>query len=289
MIGSHPRVIAPPEPQFLPLLIPETPGAPVDPVQIIDAIERHSHFRFWDWSLEGRRPPSDREWTYRDVIDWLMREYARDHGKSEITHFVDNTGMHVLHAKRLSQEFQGLRFVNIVRDGRAVVASTLQTDFGGDDIVSAAEAWVFFVGVAYIAEHQLPEVPFLQIRYEDLVTDPSKTFRAIADHLDLEFTPEILDSTGLTAARATQKYHRLVGQLPDPSRIDRWRRLLSPRQIEIFELITGDLLDMLGYAPLYAKPRAMTVLERVRRALFMPFRKIYNRAHFRLRIFRYAK
>lgn len=41
----------------------------------------------------------------------------------------------------------------------------------------------------------------------------------------------------------------LVGKAPDPARIHGWQQQLIPRQIEIFESVTADLLEMLGYTP----------------------------------------
>jgi hypothetical protein len=45
----------------------------------------------------------------------------------------------------------------------------------------------------------------------------------------------------------TLKQHALVGKEPDASRVDAWEKELTPRQIEIFEFYTGDLLRYLGY------------------------------------------
>ena len=49
----------------------------------------------------------------------------------------------------------------------------------------------------------------------------------------------------------TAGQHALVGQEPDPARGNDWQRQLTDRQIEIFESTTTDLLELLGYAPMF--------------------------------------
>ena len=58
--------------------------------------------------------------------------------------------------------------------------------------------------------------------------------------------------------------HEQVGTAPDGSRADAWRGVLTPRQVEIFESRTGDMLALLGYPQLYElDARAPSVFERV--------------------------
>ncbi len=55
----------------------------------------------------------------------------------------------------------------------------------------------------------------------------------------------------------------MIGRRPNPERALRWGRGLTPRQVEIFERLAGDLLGELGY-PLGYGPqvRRPTLLER---------------------------
>jgi hypothetical protein len=49
----------------------------------------------------------------------------------------------------------------------------------------------------------------------------------------------------------------MIGKRPDPSRATRWRKTLSPRQVEMFEALAADLLGQMGYPLIYgaqAKP-----------------------------------
>ena len=62
----------------------------------------------------------------------------------------------------------------------------------------------------------------------------------------------------------TRDQHRQVGSAPDPGRAHAWRSELSPREIELFENRTRDLLWALGYELLFdGAGRPATVAERV--------------------------
>ena len=74
----------------------------------------------------------------------------------------------------------------------------------------------------------------------------------------------------------------MIGGPPRSNRTESWRKTLSPREIEIFESVVGDLLPLLGYKPVFgleAKP--LTFLERRRHILFNETRKALNALQFR--------
>jgi hypothetical protein len=86
----------------------------------------------------------------------------------------------------------------------------------------------------------------LEVRYEDLVTTPEALLGSITAFLNLPFSPAMLD------------YHQGRGRedpglpskdrwLPPTARLRDWRVDLSPRDIELFEALAGDLLTSLGY------------------------------------------
>ena len=61
----------------------------------------------------------------------------------------------------------------------------------------------------------------------------------------------------------TQAQHALIGKEPNAKRATAWKNELTPRQIEIFENLTGDFLNCLGYMLCYGnKAIPMTKLER---------------------------
>ena len=149
------------------------------------------------------------------------------------------------------------RIIHIVRDGRDVVCSLLekpwlrreqvQTDDAGvrygayarfwvepdrrdefehaSDARRAAWVWRSYVAAARTAENAL------EVRYEDMVTDPERVAAAIGDYLDVPAQP--------LAAALGRAHAASVG---------RFRADLTPEQLAEVEEEAGSLLGELGYA-----------------------------------------
>jgi len=154
------------------------------------------------------------------------------------------------------------RAVHMLRDGRDVVCSLLERGWlkasrpGRDEVgqphgaharfwveperreefasaseaARAAWAWRVHVTAALGAASRNPERT-LELRYEQLTTDPGASAELLAGHLGLD--PQLL-AASLAAAR-----DRSVG---------RWRRDLTPEQLEEVEREAGPLLRELGYS-----------------------------------------
>jgi LPS sulfotransferase NodH len=147
--------------------------------------------------------------------------------------------------------------LHIIRDGRDVVCSLLERgwlrereghDDAGQPYGTHARAWVeperrdeftrareatraAWAWRRYLtAAREAPEHT-LEIRYEEIATDPTAAAERIAGRLDTD--PEEL------AVALREVHSRSIG---------RWRRDLTPEQIEDVEREAGPLLRELGYA-----------------------------------------
>jgi hypothetical protein len=142
-------------------------------------------------------------------------------------------------------------FIHIIRDGRDVAASQL-TEYGSwgyDDIQTAARGWT---GVIDKTRKAKPEGARLyEVRYEDIVLSPEKTLRALLEFLEVEWNPVVLQHEGVQHAFFESSVaHPSREQTKKPinaSAIGRYRRDLTPEQIEGFEDIARDRLKEFGY------------------------------------------
>jgi hypothetical protein len=107
----------------------------------------------------------------------LFDDYARGQGK---TRWAEKTPGNIIHAARLFQLWPTATLIHVVRDPRDVLASLRQAQ-KWDEPEYFADMWCSFFGVA----DQLKQAPpwsdgqFLEIRYEDLVTDPETVMRVV--------------------------------------------------------------------------------------------------------------
>ena len=91
---------------------------------------------------------------------------------------------------------------------------------------------------------------FLEVRYEDLVSEPAAVLRRIAEFLDL-------DAGGLdamlrhheTADIHNRTMHSLVSKPVTTERMRAWEQALRPREIAFVESVLGDRMRRYGYDP----------------------------------------
>lgn len=136
------------------------------------------------------------------------------------------------------------KILNLVRDGRAVFASFLRHGF---DEAFAVSAWRnhYARAVPLFRQWVQPD-DILQVRYEDLATDPETTMRAV-----MNFLGEPFDA--LRIGLDVGEPHNVNGndmrfRKGEKIRLDeRWRRELSAKQLAFFDRRAGDLNRQFGY------------------------------------------
>ncbi|WP_254458770.1 sulfotransferase family protein [Xanthomonas sacchari] len=149
-----------------------------------------------------------------------------------------------------SRIWPNAHFIQIIRDGRDLAASHLGTvpDWGYRTIADAAHGWL---EVVTGPRHGAPPGRYLEIRYEDLVTQPRATLERVLHYLGVAWDEAMLHHSeqahslfetpwGHPAAAATRKPL-------SASRRGRYLQDLTPDQIAAFERIAGKELLNLGY------------------------------------------
>lgn len=224
-------------------------------------IDRFAHDLFDHWAFRRWRlsstdvldayegaPPGD----YPSAIRTLYAAYARNRGK---TRYGDKTPSYVLHVRLLADTFPEARFIHLIRDGRDVALSYLDTDFGSRTLGQAAIYWDRFVRAGREAGRLLGTRRYREVRYEDLVRETERVLRELCAFVGLPFDDRMLRyyerSKQLMPTLSHTQHHGNLGKPPTAGLRD-WRRELSPRDVAVFEYLAGDLLDELGYERLRA-------------------------------------
>ncbi len=172
---------------------------------------------------------------------------------------------------RFFEFFPWARLLILVRDGRSVVQSAVDT-FGWD-FDRAARAWAEAADV--IRRFQQTEVErhdrWRLVRFEDLVKDPEPPLREIFDFLGLDASRYDFDAARNLPVRGSSAFGREDGQVHweavaknaafTPT--DRWRSW-SSAQLKRFDWLVGSHLVDFGYAPL---PAGFSMLERLQHTI----------------------
>jgi Sulfotransferase family len=119
-----------------------------------------------------------------ELIATLLGEETAARGKLS---WVEATGGTVEYAGFLRGLFPRAKFVNMVRDGRAVVAATLKKVNLTDEPSRALERWEGMVRAAESSRRELGDERVLSVFLEDLAAhDREATFERLASFLELD-------------------------------------------------------------------------------------------------------
>lgn len=218
-----------------------------------------AQFGFRHWHLPEREvrealkesPPG----TYADAVRRVFAVYARQQGKRR---YGDKTANYVLDIPLLAELFPEARFVHVIRDGRDVALSWLETgwEFGPQTVEEAALYWRYYVQRGRRAGAQIGRDRYCELRYERLVANPVDALRELCSFLELEYDPTMLEyfehaDEVLRPMPRPQQHGNL--RLPVTEGLRDWRRQMASEEVSLFERLTGEVLGELGYE-LSARP-----------------------------------
>jgi hypothetical protein len=259
ILGAHSSCICPPESQFMTDFL----HVSVEPAPRLARIVADRRFRTWGDDVEDlRRELAAVTEPYSESLLRLVRRYAGRVRRPGATVWIDHTPRHSRHAAVLAEMFPAARFIHIVRDGRGTAASVLPISWGPNTIESAAHWWVELLAHG-LALESWGGTRVMRVRYEDVLADPEATVRALAAFAGLPYEPGMLSGDGYRLPPDPTRLHVLIGQPPQHQRAQAWAESLTPRQIEIFEWVAGDMLRYLGYELRFgSRARPPSVIER---------------------------
>jgi hypothetical protein len=284
MFDSHPDMAVPPESHFLTQLAIRRAEFLLEGRflvdRFVDALGRDESFPRWGLDIEEVRTRlrttlvSD----YPDAIRRVFALYAEGRGKRR---YAQKTPINIMNIPLLAGLFPESRFIHLIRDGRDVALSYLDTDFGVDTVAQAAIYWRRFVREGRRAGGRLGPARYREVRYEELLADPERTLRELCRFVDLPYAPSMLEyprRIGELMEGTPHREHHTRLALPPTTGLRDWRREMDGRDVEIFEAIAGDLLSEIGYERRVSSPRlavrwaalrgrAQVFLERVARRL----------------------
>ena len=170
----------------------------------------------------------------RNLCDTVFGEFVQE-GQ---THAAERTPWHVYHLPLIAEVYPDARFVHIVRDGRDAARSIVAQPWGPDNVKDAAEEWRSSVAAGRDAAPALGG-RLLEVRYEEVLADPSRAIPRIYAHHGLE--------GGIDEALVAAGEKANIGRHDKRIGSGKWREGWSRREVRDFDRVAGDLLRELGY------------------------------------------
>jgi hypothetical protein len=264
MLDAHPQLAIPPETQFIPLVAQRCAAAADPRRSFLDTLTGHPHWPdvHVDDAVLDERLQALEPFDVGDALRAFYALYAERFGKPR---FGDKTPRYVLHMELIERLLPEACFIHIIRDGRDVTLSVMDEQRRAGKTVRAAHVarrWREKIALARSQAHRLNA--YAEIRYEDLVLDTEAALRRVCDAIDLKWDPAMLEYHATAPARLAELVsvdakwatvgerrarHAWAAHPPEPTRVGRWRREMSPADRRSFEEEAGDLLRELGYEP----------------------------------------
>jgi hypothetical protein len=184
-----------------------------------------------------------------DFIRIVMSEIARSQNVARwVLYDPDN----LLYIPRIRADIPEALFVHIIRDGRDVALSL--SKMGGfkplpwnraAGLLPTALYWEWMVRRG--RQHGL-RIPgdYVEVRYEELVSDPRATVRKLGEFLDHDLDYARIQNASLGRLREPNSSFWQENEQRSP--LNRWSAKLSRSEIMSLEAMVGEFLEELGYS-----------------------------------------
>ena len=187
--------------------------------------------------------------TSIDLSEFLALCYRVMRGASDQPVLLKHPTL-ILHPELMRRLFPTLRVIQCVRDPRANILSR-RTRWPATNVWTAATLWGESIRAGR-RFHTDSGTPYIEVRYEDLLTSPETTCRTLCEFLEIPFEPAMLavdyemdefhpDRPGEAGGHRYRSF--------EAQRIDKWRQFLAPAEVKLVETVCRDGMAQFGYAP----------------------------------------
>lgn len=216
-------------------------------------------YSFWEHHCKGFSAP------YRDLVGADVTDKTKKHIPRTMARILTKERNRLLlkitgwpRIGFLSEVLEGARFIHVMRDGRAVANSMINVYFwrgwkgpqdwgwgelsraqreewnahGQSFVVLAAIQWKILMDAMEKAKTTISSESFLEIRYEDLCSDPIGQFQKVTQFCELEWTVG---------------FERQLGKYQLKNTNDKFEYDLTAKQQSDLEEVLGDYLRRYGY------------------------------------------
>jgi hypothetical protein len=213
-------------------------------------------YEIWDsfhpMKNSAASPPLTEKDTVAADIEGLQHFIANILRFSRRARFVNKNTRNVRRSRYLHAMFPDALFIHVIRDGRAVTNSLLNVHFwttlslwwadgktpselqreGADPVLIAARHWKLGVERMLQDKQHIPQGQYKEIRYEELMQDPSSELKRILVFCDLQWTRD---------------FQAHVDTFSLESRNFKWTNRFTPEQIENIGAEVDPLLEKCGF------------------------------------------
>lgn len=198
--------------------------------------------------------------TMCGVFRSLMVSWAKLNNKSL---WGDNTPQNIYYWKEIQQCIPDIKVIHIVRDGRDVALSYINSRFGPKTVYSAATHWTYCLDKIINIRSSIPVQQFHELRYEELLTNPEDSLKQICKFLNEDYSADMLSFYSNPIHYSSNVYdleHKNISKPLIKNNVNKWQNQMTGNDIRIFESIGWRELSKFRYN-LVSQNRALSKKE----------------------------
>lgn len=207
--------------------------------------------------------------TFSSLLAFFFKYTAKKKGK---TICGDQTPSHIFHTEEILKIFPNAKFINIVRDPRAVLLSQkhkwkaakkmrqptreiVRTFFNYHPFTTSL-LWKKGVEAGRQAKSDLPPNVFHALQFEKLLEDSESVLRKLCNFIEVGFETGMLDVDVAMSSNETDEGKKGIRR----EVMNHWCKRLSGTEVFISERINGKLAEKEGYQLVHAKTGIFSLL-----------------------------
>lgn len=171
--------------------------------------------------------------------------YAEQRG---VRHVGEKTPSHALHMPTLAEFFPESRFINIIRDPRAVVNSLRHVPWSKGCTKGDAEIWRRYAKTAREALANA-DARLMNVRYEELVTEPEPNLEEVCKFLRIPYDREMMNfpSKATSVNPEREPWKKNVMKPVSVESLTSWKQELLPERVTQAEAVAFFEMREWGY------------------------------------------
>jgi hypothetical protein len=185
--------------------------------------------------------------TVGSIVQASLQLYAEMHDKPR---WGDKRPAYSGFIGSLFAMFPDAQYINLVRDPRGAVASQIPMGWDEPDVAmpAATARWEAAIRRTDGFARRLRPDQFLDLRYEDMVSDPRAALERVCAFAGLRADDAIETMIDKRRSKVRGPHKRIAEPVSTVS-VERWRERLDPHQVALVERATAPFFDRFGYRP----------------------------------------
>ena len=191
------------------------------------------------------------------LYGYMLEGFGRQQGARR---FGEKTTANLRYLEQLVRIFPNCKIIHIVRNPHATVASRLKVPWTSSDVVTNALKWRLEVSCGWLFANRrdLAHGRFLEVRYEDLVTQPEPTLHRVCEFVDENYYERMLNYHRSASAYVEREPWKSGTKRPVyTSSLEGWRADLSESRIFLIDLLARREMNHYGYPQCEVSPRSV--------------------------------